>query len=467
MPSSSSIPEALPEEERSNSVHTLPGGYRGYLNSLRQICAVVERRQPSKFELVSLLQSELALSASYSKGAVWFLLRMELLLEEGGRCQVGNWTRRWLESNDAGIVIALIHRRVRFIGDMLAELQIAARSTSELRSIANSKYGFSLTTDSNISYRRGWLQSAEFIEVDPDKKLSITEAGRAFLTRLGGPPPPPGPIPDPDPESVPARKPVPDTSPVDALTTEIVESSTDSKNPDRFERAVRDAFDYLGFGANLLGGSGRTDVLLEARLGSSDSYKVTVDAKTTGRGRLSDMQIDWATLVEHRSKEGANHSLLVGPDPRGDRLFNRAVDHEVTVLSAQRLAELCQRHASAPLGLDDYRLLFTTYGDADLAQLEQRAENSQSLRLLAADICRKLATRWDTFGYLTARDLWMLLPETNPDVIQGLLDTLASPLVGAIHGDPEKGYVLASDPKVAQLRLTLLGEELTDPEKEQ
>ncbi len=38
------------------------------------------------------------------------------------------------------------------------------------------------------------------------------------------------------------------------------------------------------------------------------------------------------------------------------------------------------------------------------------------------------------------------------------------PLVGAVHGDPEEGYVLATDPKVAQLRLTLLGKELTSSE---
>ena len=87
---------------------------------------------------------------------------------------------------------------------------------------------------------------------------------------------------------------------------------------------------------SLLGGSGKTDVLLHARLGRSDSYKVTVDAKTTASGRLRDMQVDWATLAEHRTNEGADHSLLVGPNPSGDRLFDRAVDYEVTVLSAQQ-----------------------------------------------------------------------------------------------------------------------------------
>ena len=483
MSSPSSLPVVLPWKARLKSAYPLPGGDRSYLDTLRRICHIVDRLQPSKENLISNLESELAFEAKNSQYIVSFLLRTSFLEEEAGRCRVGHWTRRWLDDDDAGIAIALIHSRVRFVGEMLTELQGAPRSVPDLLSIANQKHGFGWKTPGSIASRRRWLQSAGFVKAVDGKRLTITEEGQAFLTRLGmtaespdpaptpeptpRPSPQPAPTPEPIPEPVPPPKEPPDPTPIDDLVTEIKESSTDSKNPDRFERAVRDAFAHLGFRADWLGGSGRTDVLLSARLGRADSYKVTVDAKTTASGRLQDIQIDWATLVEHRTEAGADHSLLVGPNPRGDRLFNRAVDHKVAVLSAQQIGKLCQRHASAPLGLHDYRLLFTTHGRADLAQLEQRAGRSEALRVLAAEICEILAARWDTVGYHTARDLWMLLPETNPDAIQSVLDTLASPLVGAIHGDPERGYVLASDPKVAQLRLTLLGEELTGPQPDQ
>lgn len=399
-----------------------------------------------------------------------FLLSMDLLHQEAGRCRLGCWTRRWLDNDDAGIVIALIHSRVRFIGEMLAEIQKTPQSTSELHSIANAAYGFNWAKDKQVSNRRGWLQSAGFIDADSDKKLTITEAGRAFLTRLQVAPAlassvtTPEPITDSPSEPLPRPVPVPDSSPAEDLATEIEESSIDSQDPRRFERAVRDAFAYLGFRAELLGASGKTDVLLMAPLGQSDSYKVTVDAKTTASGHLSDLQVDWATLVEHRTNEAADYSLLVGPDPKGARLFNRAVDHRVTVLPANRLAELCRSHARTPLGLADYRLILATHGESDLTELNRRAENSERLRVLAADVCQLLADRWDPFGYHTARELWMFLPRANKDLIQSVLDTLASPLVGAIQGNPEKGYVLATDPKVAQLRLTLLGEQLASPE---
>ena len=63
-------------------------------------------------------------------------------------------------------------------------------------------------------------------------------------------------------------RPLPETgTSAETLAAEIIEASTDSRNPDRFERAVRDAFDFLGFEAQRLGGPGKTDVLLTALLG--------------------------------------------------------------------------------------------------------------------------------------------------------------------------------------------------------
>ena len=397
-----------------------------------------------------------------------FLLRTNLLEEEAGLCGVGFWTRRWLDDDDASIVIALIHGRVRFVGEMLAELRQTPRSEAELLSLANNKYGFAWESHQQLGARRAWMASAGFVDIK-DGTFSLTESGRAFLGHLGlvRTEPEPVLVPETAPEPPHVDEPLSPhthTRPAE-LAAEIKESSTDSRDHSRFERAVRDAFAYLGFQAELLAGPGRTDVLLRARLGRCDSYKVVVEAKTNSSGRLQDTRVDWATLVEHREREGADHSLLVGPNPSGARLFSRAADHAVTILSARQLAEQCRRHAQTPLGLDDYRILFTTHGEADLTELSSRAQRSERLRGLAADICRMLAERWATVGYHRARDLWMLQPQTATESeFQSVLDTLASPLVGAVHGDPEKGYVLATDPEVVQLRLTLLGKELAGPE---
>lgn len=70
-------------------------------------------------------------------------------------------------------------------------------------------------------------------------------------------------------------------------------------------------------------------------------------------------------------------------------------------------------------------------------------------------------------GPRTARDLHgRLYRDEGANVaaepeIQDMLQSLASPLLGAIAGDSDRGYVLACSPAVTAERLRLLGEALT------
>ena len=83
--------------------------------------------------------------------------------------------------------------------------------------------------------------------------------------------------------------------------------------------ALRDAFDFLGFRADLIGGSGDFDVLLSANIGEA-SFKVSVDGKTSKDGKVIDRQIDWISLDYHKKKNKADYSLVVGPDYAGGNL---------------------------------------------------------------------------------------------------------------------------------------------------
>ena len=206
-------------------------------------------------------------------------------------------------------------------------------------------------------------------------------------------------------------------------------------------------------------------MLIKAPLGKDASYSATIDAKTVGAGSLSDHQVDWVTLDEHRKQHNADHSMLIGPNPSGQRLFNRAVDQTVSVFSTEQLADLCSQHSDAPLGLEDYRALFETGGRVDTTPIAKAAQESTRLRKLAAELCAKLAERTGTFGPLTASQLMVILDQpdkpSSAQEIQQVLDTLAAPLVGAIHGTASEGYVLATALRVTQQRLHQLGDQLT------
>ena len=85
-----------------------------------------------------------------------------------------------------------------------------------------------------------------------------------------------------------------------------------SESYTQFEEAIKEAFNFLGFEAELIGGSGDTDVLLVANIGK-ESFKVNVDGKTSRSGKIIDRQIDWLSLRDHRDKRKADFVVVVGP----------------------------------------------------------------------------------------------------------------------------------------------------------
>lgn len=486
------IPDPLRWDQRTKSVEPMPGGQFGYLEALRKLCQFVVGQSPTHAILVDWIQDHLTRGEKYPDDVVRFLGNAGVLVQTAGQYELSLHASRWLESEDDGILIALLHSQVQFVGEMLAEIDNEPQSIEELR-IAASGYGLNWGSKNQIRRRRGWMVSAKMIEADGAGHLTLTDAGRDLLAKLvvhssGSKPghsrsqlpsePQSDNTPTPTPSTTQSTLPTEsddtaverDSSPAEALANEIGEAATDSRNPDRLEIAVRDAFHFLGFEAEKLGGRGKTDVLVNAPLGKNDSYTVTIDAKTVGAtktagaGSLEDRQVDWVTLEEHRKQHDADYSMLVGPNPSGQRLMDRAFDKKVAVLSTDQLAELCLQHADAPLGLQDYRALFESGGAVDTVSIGKAAQDLTRLRDLAVEICSKLAERTGAFGPLTAPQLMVMLGQpdkpSSEQEIQQVLDTLASPLMGAIQGKASEGYVLATAPRVIQQRLQLLGDQL-------
>ena len=489
------IPPPLPWGERSTDVATMPGGNPSYFETLREICGHIEFQHPSPESFVSWLQDHYGLGREIALRRSRFLLRADILDDQIGTLHLGNYASRWYATGDDGILIALLHSRLKFIGEMLTELLTTPRTSEELRSAA-STYGLDWAGRDQVGRRRRWLESANLIASVSNGRIAITDEGRDLLNMLEvhqpelgndrsntqvAPKPasqtPPASLPESQPPTAPTKADDPtedrDPTPAEVLADEIRDASTDSKNPDRLEIAVRDAFQFLGFDAEKLGGSGKTDVLVKAPLGRDDSYSVAIDAKTVGSGSLGYGQVDYLVLDSHRKQHKADYSMLVGPNPSGKQLMDLAVAQSVAVLSTEQLADLCLQHANAPLGLQDYRVLFDTGGVVDMAPISRAAQDLIRLRELAAELLATLVDQTSETGPLTARDLWLLLrnhPSAKTSLQQGIqqvLDTLASPPMGAVKGTTSEGYVLATAPHVTQQRLHQLGDQLTTRESAQ
>jgi hypothetical protein len=469
--SGTALPAIFAWPQRAKGVLPMPGGYNGYLASLRKVRSLISEERPTPGELASRLESVLGVKAAAARLRESFLRKIGIVTVQGGACSLGPWTDKWMASNDHRIMVALLHARCQFIGEMLAAA--SSPSTNEgLLAVANDHYGMGWDTQTQIVNRRGWLQSAGMLEDAGDSKVMLSDFGRLFLAEIELY----------DPREAPPVITITDTHPGEPLQQteapretgavgEIVDalrsSATDSSYPDHFEVTTRDAFAFLGFHAQWLGGSGRTDVLLDAPLGAEDAYRVVVDCKTSASGSVGDQQVDWETLTEHKAKHDADYILLVAPNPSGSRLLTRAAKNAVTVMSADQLGGLCRQHAKTPLGLDDYRSLFAPSGTIDTEAVDERAEEVERLTRLAAALCSAIRDKATAFGRLSARDLFLILSGqavaegTAEDELQTLLDALASPLLGVLHTSSSSGYRVTTSPQVVQRRVEMLARELS------
>ena len=480
--SRSTQPTHVQWKNRRKGVSPMPGGYDGYFDSLRWTAESTQDAPASQSELAARMADHFGLTESAARYRLSFLKMVGFLSVDSGVWILPELIKRWLLDRDPAPLVLRLHDRVQFIGEMLTGLE-KPMTTSDLRRWACDEYLMGWETNTQIDNRRGWLQSAGLMGRNSDGLLCLTDGGSGFLDLV---------VVEPSLDRPSGKHGAADGSrkrhgravfhlgadtpsrDLDAgsldraaqVSRRVSSAATDSKNPTQFELTVRDAFRYLGFAAEHLGGSGQTDVLVDARFGAEASYRVAIDAKTTSAPSLQDHQVDWDTLTEHRQKHEAHYSMLVGPNPAAGRLMERAQHHNVAVLSAEALAGLCELHSVRPLGLADYRAMFAQGGEVDLSEIEERAEQADRLVALAKRLIDAIADLARDLGPLTANQLRLTMYHQDSEdlpteaEIAATLASLASPLMGAIAGNRDTGYVLACSPAVTAHRLSILGDTL-------
>ena len=180
---SGDLPPSLAWDQRRKSAHPLPGGYSGYVTSLRSILDWVVERQPEREALEQWLVDAFSISPTRSRLMIEFLLDLPLLQVNAGVVSLTTQAERWRSNPDAEYLVALLHSRVRFIGEMV-ELLREPQDTETVLAIANRDFGMGWQTRAQIDRRRGWLQSAGAIAVNAEGRLVATEMGLRLLPSL-------------------------------------------------------------------------------------------------------------------------------------------------------------------------------------------------------------------------------------------------------------------------------------------
>ena len=338
-----------------------------------------------------------------------------------------------------------MHRNFLFIFELLNELNGQTLNYKELAAIGKVSYGLDKSSVDEIRKRISIFKSAKLIRNVSLDKFSITKRGQLLLEkvslrRLS--------------ESSTKDVTIPQKPKTSPLFTELRLASKDSMNPDRFEWAIKSAFETLGFAAIRLGGAGKTDVLIHTPGSPKVSFSVAIDAKSTASDSVTDSLVDFDTLEEHRKKHRANFSMVIGCAFKNERLIKRAIEHNVVLLDVDALESLIQRHLEVPIQLNSYKTIFEKAGIADISLIdEDRQKNIRFGKLIRA-VMRCLISESDdpvTEGFLLERDIYRSLRDntelgTLPTIeeISNMLQFLSSPLIGCVEKTKDGYYATGS-----------------------
>lgn len=352
----------------------------------------------------------------------------------------------WSENKSSIDLLCWLHSKFLFFFEILQELDNKSLNKKELSSIAQRYYGFSIENIDEIRKRLKMLITNDLIMEDSVNTYTITNKGKLLLNKVV--------VQERkiDNQTKDVEKLLPKRD-IEELINELRIASKYSVNPNRFEKVLRDVFEFLGFEAIWLGGAGKTDVLLKTHTTKKFSYIVAIDAKSTGSGNVTENLIDFDTIKEHKQKHAANYNVIIGTDFQGERLIERAKEHNVLLLDIDKLETIIRDSKEIPLNFNSYKKLFEQNGIANIDVLDVEKEKVKKQGILMQAIMDCLIEESDdefTEGILTQKDIYRSLrnleelKNVSPNEIQQMLEFLSSPLVGCISGSKDGYFAIES-----------------------
>ncbi len=429
--------------ERKSSIGYIVGDLKQFQTTIAEFIQLINGGK-SADQVVEYVKENYAIASSSLRSFFSTLTNMGILERKTATIyDVTDTARLWSEKRKIIDLICIMHRQFDFMFEMLSVLEERSMSNKELAAIAKVSYGYERENIDEIRRRVAIFQTAKLIRHDSIDKYTITSRGRKLLGLIK--------LEKPVLAEAKEECDVENENTEDLhFLTELRLSAKDSGNFERLEKNVKVAFEKLGFEAQWLGGAGKTDVLVRAAGNSMTTYSVTIDAKSTLSGNVTDNLVDFDTLEEHRRKHKADFSAVVGGSFQNERLIKRAIEHNVLLIDIDALETLIRNHLEVPIQVTSYKKLFESPGIVNVKCLEEEREKIKRYgKLLHAVMDCLVAEREDevTGGILQERDIYRSLRKNesfsaapNIDEISAMLQFLASPLIGCVEKSKE-GYL--------------------------
>ncbi|WP_289285822.1 hypothetical protein [Parablautia intestinalis] len=429
--------------ERKSSIGYIVGDMKQFQTTIAEFIQLINGGK-SVDQVMEYVKENYAIASSSLRSFFSTLTNMGILERKTATIyDVTDTARLWSEKRQIVDLICIMHRQFDFMFEMLGILEERSMSNKELAAIAKVSYGFERENIDEIRRRVAIFQAAKLIRNDSIDKYTITSRGRKLLGLIK--------LEKPVLAEAKEKCGIEDENTQDShFFTELRLAAKDSGNFERLEKNVKVAFEKLGFEAQWLGGAGKTDVLVRAAGNSMTTYSVTIDAKSTLSGNVTDNLVNFDTLEEHRRKHKADFSAVVGGSFQNERLIKRAIEHNVVLIDIDTLETLIRNHLEVPIQVTSYKKLFESPGIANVKCLEEEREKiTRHGNLLHAVMDCLVAEREDevTGGILQERDIYRSLrmnesfsAAPNIDEISAMLQFLASPLIGCVEKSKE-GYL--------------------------
>lgn len=240
---------------------------------------------------------------------------------------------------------------------------------------------------------------------------------------------------------------------LEKIIEELTDTQHKSDSPTEYEIALSEAFRFLGFKAKTIGGKGDTDVLLTANIGRV-SYKVDVDGKTSKNDKVSDAQINWLSLKDHKEKNKSDYVVVVGPGFAGGNLEKRSKEYNVCLLNNSELIRVLEAQAKYPFTLLELKDLFAESGivteqvDDLLSQNQIRVSFLEKFKVVVDEITKiqNANIGYFTFESLASREKVQEL-EIELDDIESIIQLLKIPFINAITEIEPNKYVFTLETK--------------------
>lgn len=157
----------------------------------------------------------------------------------------------------------------------------------------------------------------------------------------------------------------------------LMKASKNSENPTEFERLIKRAFEKLGFEAELVGGTGDTDVLI------SRPYSMIIDAKSTSRDSLS--QIHFTRIKQHKSLHNSQYMLIisVGFVPA---VVRDAEIEKSSLMTVETLCEILDLHEELPLSPFVLEQLFRQVGLISSKEIDYLKDHIKQTKRYLSDV---------------------------------------------------------------------------------